>query len=90
MEVVPYAESTAVLEKIAKESSGQLAPFQRQAPRLPDRTSVKKSLMEQLMKALLSVSYYEHVEDRSSPARSSGKSMCAQGTCRIDRGVGLA
>ena len=34
VEVVPYAESTVVLEKIAKESSGQLAPFQRQAPRL--------------------------------------------------------
>ncbi len=34
VEVVPCAESTVVLEKIAKESSGQLAPFQRQAPRL--------------------------------------------------------
>ena len=34
VEVVPYAELTVVLEKIAKESSGQLAPFQRQAPRL--------------------------------------------------------
>ena len=45
--------------------------------------------MEQFMKKLLSVSYYEHVEDYSSPVRSSGKSMCAQDTCRIDRAVGL-
>ena len=34
VEGAPHAESTVVLEKIAKESSGQLAPFQRQAPRL--------------------------------------------------------
>ena len=46
--------------------------------------------MEQFMKKLLNVSHYEHVEDHSSPARSSGRSMCAQDTCRIDRGVGLA
>ena len=45
--------------------------------------------MEQFMKKLLSVSYYEHVEDYSSPVRSSGKSMCAQDTCRINRGAGL-
>ena len=45
--------------------------------------------MRHFMKNLLSVSYYEHVEDHSSPARSSGKSMCAQVMCRIARGVGL-
>ena len=37
VEVVPYAESTVVLEKIAKVSSGQLAPFQRQAQRQAQR-----------------------------------------------------
>ena len=46
--------------------------------------------MERFMNKLLSVSCYEHVEDHSSPARSSGWSMCAQDTCRIDRGVGPA
>ena len=45
---------------------------------------------EQFMMKLLNVSYYEHVEDHSSLENSSGKSMCAQDTCRIDRGVGLA
>ncbi len=50
---------------------------------------MKRSRMKQFMKKLLNVSYYEHVEDHSSPARSSGKSMCAQDMCRIDRGVGL-
>ena len=52
-------------------------------------TSVERSRMKQFLKKLRSVSCYEHVEDHSSPARSSGKSMCAQVTCRIDRGVGL-
>ena len=45
--------------------------------------------MKQFLKKLRSVSCYEHVEDHSSLARSSGKSMCAQVTCRIERGVGL-
>ena len=39
------------------------------------------------MKKLLSVPYYEHVEDHSSPARSSGRSMCVLDTCLIDRGA---
>ena len=34
VQVVPYAESTALLEKIVGERNGQLCPFQRQAPRL--------------------------------------------------------
>ena len=42
------------------------------------------------MKKLLSVPYYEHVEDHSSPASTSGRSMCALGTCRTDRGAELA
>mgnify|MGYP002809630649 CR=1 FL=1 len=52
-------------------------------------TSVKRSRTKQFTMKLRSVSCYEHVEDHSSPARSSGKSMCVQGMCRIDRGVGL-
>ena len=47
-------------------------------------------MQKQFMKKLLSVPYYEHVEDHSSPARSSGRSMRAQGTCRTDRGAELA
>ena len=34
VQVVPYAESTALLEKTVGERNGQLCPFQRQAPRL--------------------------------------------------------
>ena len=52
-------------------------------------TSVERSRMKQFLKKLQKASCYEHVEDHSSPARSSGKSMCALVTCRIDRGVGL-
>lgn len=51
-------------------------------------TSVERSRMKQFLKKLRNVSCYERGEDHSSPARSSGKSMCAQVTCRIDRGVG--
>ena len=41
------------------------------------------------MKELLNVPYYEHVEDHSSRARPSGRSMCALDTCHIDRGAEL-
>jgi hypothetical protein len=47
-------------------------------------------MQKQFMKKLLSVPYYEHVEDHSSLARPSGRSMCALGTCRTDRGAELA
>ena len=52
-------------------------------------TSVKRSRTKQFAMKLRSVSCYELVEDRSSPARSSGKSTFAHVTCRIDRGAGL-
>ena len=42
------------------------------------------------MMKLMNVLYYEHVEDHSSRARPSGRSMCALGTCRTDRGAELA
>ena len=47
-------------------------------------------MTKQFMMKLLNVPCYEHVEDHSSLARPSGRSMRALGTCRTDRGAELA